>query len=202
MADKKASPNPISRGPIIVSRHGRPSLDRTARPRLDWKQYEDWWSRYEQCSLAVEQETPSELIAIVKDSDKVFSSVRERAKETADKATGGVPKEESELFNEAPLPPPRLGTLKFLPKTWNIIARTTWFFGYARNVESVKEARDRAEKAAAFLHDQAENGKIYLAAHGWFNRMLKRKLVKKGWKCERDGGDDYWSFRVYTWPDQ
>lgn len=201
MAEKKA--NKInSRGPIIVSRHGRPSLDRSARPRLDWKQYEDWWSRYEQCSLAENQEIPAELQSIVKDCDKVFSSVRARAIETADKATGGKQKQELELFNEAPLPPPRLGNLRFLPKTWNIIARTTWLFGYDRNVESVSDAWVRAEQGARFLHDQAADGKIYLAAHGWFNRMLRTKLLKQGWKCEKDGGDDYWSFRVYTWRDQ
>ncbi len=198
MSDKMVS-KIKSRGPIIVSRHGRPSLDRAARPRLDWRQYEDWWSRYEQCSLAEGQKIPKDLKSVVKDSDKVFSSVRARAKETADKATGGLQKEELELFNEAPLPPPRLGSLKFLPKTWNIIARTTWLFGYARNVESVSEAWLRADKAALFLHEQAENGKIYVAAHGWFNRMLRKKLLKQGWTCERDGGDDYWSFRVYTW---
>lgn len=190
------------RGPIIVSRHGRPMLDRTARPRLDWRQYEDWWSRYEQSSLAEDQEIPTELKSVVQDSDKVFSSIRARAKETADKATGGMQKEELDLFNEAPLPPPRLGSLRFLPKTWNIIARTTWLFGYARNVESKSEAWLRADKAAHFLHDQAKHGKVYVAAHGWFNRMLKKKLVKHGWKCERDGGDDYWSFRVYSWRDQ
>lgn len=199
MANKKVPTTDKTRGPIIVSRHGRPILDRTAGPRLDWQQYEDWWSRYEQSSLVKDQNIPTELKSIVKDSDKVYSSIRARAKETADHATGGVQKDELDLFNEAPLPPPRLWSLKFLPKTWNIIARTFWLFGYSRNVESVGEAWLRAEAAAQFLHEQADNGKVYLAAHGWFNRMLKTKLKKLGWKCEQDGGDDYWSFRVYTW---
>ncbi|MEM9285861.1 MAG: hypothetical protein AAGA39_08255, partial [Pseudomonadota bacterium] len=34
------------------------------------------------------------------------------------------------------------------------------------------------------------------AAHGWFNRMLRRPLRKLGWVCVYDGGDKYWSYRV------
>jgi hypothetical protein len=74
------------RGPIVVSRHGKPALDRTAGPRLDWRQYKDWWARYEESPLAEGQVAPPDLMKAVKDADLVFASGRIRARETAARA--------------------------------------------------------------------------------------------------------------------
>lgn len=174
-------------------------MDRTAGPKLSWQEYQDWWARYEAGSLA-EDQTPSEkLIARVKDVDIVLSSERQRAIETATWATEGRTPTPHKIFNEAPLPPPRFKSKKYLPKTWNVLARTYWLRGHALDGESVKEARARAVQAAHFLHDTAAEQSVYLAAHGWFNRMLRRPLRRLGWVCTYDGGDKYWSYRVYEY---
>ncbi len=188
-----------ARGPIIVSRHGRPALDRSAGPRLTWQDYQDWWERYEAGSLAEDQTVPDNLIKAVADVDLVLSSVRPRAIETAMKATGGRKPEPDSVFNEAPLPPPRLKGRTYLPKTWNVLARMAWLRGHSLDGESVTEARERAKLASERLHEAAEGKTVYLAAHGWFNRMLRRPLGKLGWVCVRDGGDKYWSYRVYEY---
>lgn len=187
------------RGPIIISRHGRPALDRSVGPRLDWKQYRDWWARYEVGALAEDQTAPDDLKAAVQDADKVFASSRLRAQETAAWAAPHLQAEFNPIFDEAPLPPPRIKGMRYLPKTWNILARTVWLGGHSLDMEDVRAARKRAHEAAAKLHEEAADAKVYLAAHGWFNRMLKTALRKKGWKCVRDGGDSYWSFRVYEY---
>ena len=197
----KASPPGASirngRGPIVISRHGRPALDRKAGPRLTWEDYRDWWDRYEAGSLAAGQSAPQGLISMVADADIVLTSVRPRAMETAALAAPHLAAEADPLFNEAPLPPPRLRGMRYLPKTWNILARAAWMNGHALDGESIGEARVRAKQAAARLDQVSEGGKVYLAAHGWFNRMLRPELRALGWKCVRDGGDGYWSFRVY-----
>lgn len=187
-----------TRGPIIVSRHGRPALDRTAGPRLDWKEYRDWWDRYEAGSLAPDQPAPDNLKAEVADADIVLSSIAPRAIETARLATGKEP-DTFPVFVEAPLPPPRFRNRKYLPKTWNIIARTVWLYGHSLDGESNREARIRAQQAAQHLHEAAADGKVYLAAHGWFNRMLRPAMARIGWVCVRDGGDKYWSYRIYEY---
>lgn len=186
-------------GPIVISRHGRPALDRKAGPRLTWQDYVDWWSRYEAGSLAPEQTPPLDLMRAVADADVVLSSMRPRAMETAALAAPHLPASPDAVFNEAPLPPPQLGGVRYLPKTWNILARTAWLAGHAMEGESAKEARNRARLAAGVLHEAARQGKVYLAAHGWFNRMLRPELKAIGWRETRDGGDRYWSFRVYEW---
>jgi broad specificity phosphatase PhoE len=188
-----------ARGRVIVSRHGRPALDRTAGPKLDWVQYRDWWERYEIGSLAEDQEAPKVLIDAVADFDIIMSSARIRSVETARWATGGREPIQNAVFNEAPLPPPRLKKRKFLPKTWNILARMAWLRGHSLDGESVTEARARAKAAALVLHEASEGKTVYCAAHGWFNRMLRRPMKNLGWVCVRDGGDGYWSFRIYEY---
>lgn len=197
MSDK--ADHQCKRGPIIVSRHGRPALNRSAGPKLNWKEYRDWWDRYEAGSLAEDQAAPKKLKDAVAGIDLVLSSARPRAVETATWATDGREPEQHAVFNEAPLPPPRFKTRRYLPKTWNILARTAWLRGHKLDGEGVIEARERAAEAAQVLHDKAENRSVYLAAHGWFNRMLRRPLKKLGWVCVYDGGDKYWSFRVYEY---
>ena len=128
----------------------------------------------------------------------MLSSTRRRAVETAKWASGREPIQH-EVFIEAPLPPPRLKNHKYLPKTWNVLARIAWLVGHSLDGENVAEARQRAKLAAEVLHDAAADGSVYLAAHGWFNRMLRRPLERLGWVCVRDGADGYWSYRVYEY---
>lgn len=183
----------------MISRHGRPALDRKAGPRLTWQEYRDWWERYEIGALAEGQLAPDKLKALVADAEKVFASGRLRAQETAARAAPHMQAIHNPVFNEAPLPPPRLNGPKFLPKTWNVLARGVWMNGHSLDMETVKEAKQRAEKAAALLHEEALDAKVYLAAHGWFNRMLRPPLKRLGWRCTHDGGDRYWSYRIFEY---
>ena len=186
-------------GRIIVVRHGKPALDRDVGPRLDWQSYCDWWARYEAGSLEPGQEVPPTLLAEAEGQVTFFSSVRPRAIETAAKIAKGRKIVSLPVFNEAPLPPPRWSpAVRFLPRTWNKAARLSWLMGHAHGEEAVEETRRRAGAAADVLIEAANKGDpVVVAAHGWFNRMLKRPLERRGWTCIRDGGDSYWSYRVY-----
>ncbi len=189
----------IAKGPIVVARHGRPALDRAAGPRLDWRQYQNWWARYEEGGLADGQTPPAALVSEVENAAIIVASERLRAQQTAALAAPGRDARICGLFNEAPLPPPKLPKAKYLPKTWNILARAAWMNGHALDGESRKQARERAIAAAARLDELAADGKVFLAAHGWFNRMLRPELRKLGWVCVFDGGDRYWSHRIYEY---
>ncbi|MEL7130166.1 MAG: histidine phosphatase family protein [Pseudomonadota bacterium] len=188
------------RGPIIVGRHGRPALDRTAGPKLGWQDYVAWWDAYEAGGLAGGQSAPRDLVALVADADVLLTSGRRRAHETINEAAQGRIAEALSLYNEAPLPPPRFKRAKFLPKTWNVLARIAWLMGHSLGDETVGEARARAGVAARALHDASVEGKVYLAAHGWFNRMIRKELRKLGWRCRYNGGDKYWAWRIYEFP--
>jgi broad specificity phosphatase PhoE len=199
MAMPETTSTGTRRGPIVVSRHGRPQLDRTAGPRLGWRDYKDWWDRYEESPLRDDQVAPEMLKDLVADATLVFASARIRAQETAARAAPHMNAIHDPVFNEAPLPPPRIAGVKYLPKTWNVLARAAWLSGHSLDGESVSEARMRAALAAEKLHAASEEQKVYLAAHGWFNRMLRPEIKKLGWKCVYDGGDSYWSHRIYEY---
>lgn len=190
------------RGPIVVARHGRPALDLTKGPRLRWRGYIEWWAAYEAGGLRPDQCAPDELVALAADADIALTSSRLRAQQTLERALPGALEtaRQLDLFNEAPLPPPRIAGVRMLPKNWNVLARMVWMLGHSLGGESVSEARQRARAAALFLHEESANGKVFLTAHGWFNRMIRKELKKLGWACDHDGGDKYWAWREYTLP--
>ena len=181
---------------IILARHGEPDLSR--RVWLNWRGYKYWWRLYDEAGLKPGQDAPKMIKGLAKEADLVISSDLPRAIETAQKAKGKMPDIQEPLLVEAGLPPPNLGYLKLRPRTWGIISRVIWVFGFSGEVESNNEAKIRAEKAAGVLSDHASGGKmIFVAAHGWFNRMIRPALKRQGFKCVEDHGDLHWSYRRF-----
>lgn len=73
-----------------------------------------------------------------------------------------------------------------------------WYIGWHDGMESHSKARARANLAAEMLETEAKGGKlIFVTAHGWYNRMLKGSLMKRGWTCVSQNGDLHWSFRRF-----
>ncbi len=184
-------------GRIIVVRHGRPVVIPKEGPPMGWRDYRDWWATYEESSLKEGQSCPEALLREISDDAIILSSARPRAMQTAGHIGRGRAVKHDSMFNEAPLPPPRLaGQLR--PKNWNKIARLLWMLGHSGGEEHVRDAKRRAARAAAHLVETAGEGRdVVLAAHGWFNRMLRPHLKKHGWENVHDGGDKYWSYRIY-----
>ena len=167
---------------IIIARHGEPDADR--RERLDWRGYERWWAGYDEAGLRA-------------GATRLYASTLPRAIETAQAA---APERElilDSMFVEAPLPPPQIPG-RFTARTWGVFARCSWWLGHSRGRETRGQAERRAEQAADQLIEASREGTVALFAHGWFNRMLRPALARRGWRCVRDGGDWYWSWRAYT----
>lgn len=189
---------PMSNAPmIVIARHGRPALDRHIW--INSEQYVTWWAAYDAGGLALDQSVPNGLVQALRACKLVVASSLLRARETAARAAPDREVQIEERFVEAPLPPPRLPDfIKFRPRFWGVVARATWYFGYARDQETRQQAQVRADSGADWLIEQANNhGSVGLLAHGWFNRMLRVCLEAKGWECVYDGRDSHWSHRVY-----
>ena len=188
-------------GRIITARHGRPDLSRDLK--ITAQEYGDWWARYDQSGLAPGERPPEALIRFADGAETVLSSTLPRAIETAAKATQGrcdVPADA--MYVEAPLPPPPVPFIRLRPGAWGVVSRTFWFLGYAPSgVENHWQAWGRVRQIAARLTDHARRGDVLLCAHGYLNWMIDRRLRKEGWKrTERDGGNHYWSWRIYEPP--
>lgn len=181
---------------IIIVRHGKPALSR--KVRLDWRGYREWWGQYDIGGLKEVQKIPKKLKKLAAKADIFISSPLRRAVETAVLLRGSPPDLTDPDLIEAALPPPHMGKLKFRPKTWGTYSRILWYIGWSDGMETHRQARVRAEKMCDKLGDHAKGGKMVLVtAHGWFNRMLKGSLKKRGWTCVSQNGDLHWSFRRF-----
>lgn len=181
-------------GYITIARHGEPDANRAER--VDWRGYERWWADYDLAGLKPGQAAPESLIREVEGARVLYASTLRRAIETAEAACRGREFDTNSVFVEAPLPPPRLPG-KLPARNWGVLARCSWWLGFARGKESRSQAERRADQAADILIQAAQSGPVVLFAHGWFNRMLRPALKRRGWRCVRDGGDFYWSWRRY-----
>lgn len=186
---------------IIIVRHGKPSLSR--KVRLTWQEFRAWWMDYDKGGIVPNQKVPDIVKAYARDADVVIASPLRRAVESATLARGRAPDMTDPDLIEAALPSPDFGGFKLGPKSWGTLARIIWYCGYSDGMESHTEARERAERMCDKLGEHAAGGKlVFVAAHGWYNRMLKGSLMKRGWKCVKQNGDLHWSHRRFERPTQ
>lgn len=186
-------------GEVILVRHGRPALSR--EQRLDWQGYRSWWAAYGESGLTDGERPPKELANLAAEADCFVASPLPRARETAAHLAGDREILLDDVFVEAPLPAPQLPLVRLKPGMWNVLSRVFWKLGYSAAGESHKHAEVRAEEAASRLEAlAARHSLVVLCAHGWFNRMTRRVLRARGWRCAYDGGDSYWAWRHYKPP--
>lgn len=185
---------------IVLARHGEPALSRDIK--LSAAGYRDWWARYELGGLKLDQTPPDGLLAIARQADVIFASVRPRAVETAEAVVAGKHFVRDPMFVEAPLPPPPLpGFIKFGPRTWGVIARIAWWLGHNEGGETRSEAEQRAHAVALRLIAATETeGDVLVLAHGYFNHMVGVALKRLGWKLVENRGFKYWAMRRYLRP--
>jgi broad specificity phosphatase PhoE len=68
-----------------------------------------------------------------------------------------------------------------------------WYCGWSDSAESVREARGRAQRAAARLAELTrEHRSVMLVGHGETNRLITRALRRMGWHGS-GSGRAYWS---------
>lgn len=186
-------------GRIITARHGRPNLARDLT--MTSREYGDWWARYDASGLHPDETPPASLVDLAGRASTVLSSTLPRAIETAREVTGGTRKVPADAtFVEAPLPPPPApGWIRLRPGQWGVVSRIFWILGYAPpGVENVGETWKRVDSIVDRLSELSEGGDVLLCAHGFLNWMIDRRLRRAGWRrAARDGGNHYWSWRVY-----
>ncbi len=186
-------------GTIILVRHGKPDLARGGR--FNAAGWDDWWARYGAAGLVPGQMPPADLLDAARDATHRLASPLRRAVETAELVFEGRPFLVDPLFQEAPQPaPPLPGGLILSHDQWYVLSRLGWVLGFSGTGESHTLARKRAAAAADRLEEAAADGNVVLCAHGWFNRMIRGHLVRRGWRTAYDGGDRFWSWRRLVKP--
>lgn len=189
-------------GHIHLARHGEPDLVR--KGWLSREGFNLWWAEYGQAGLVKSDEPPLLLQEIAERAAVIVTSPIPRAKATAERLAGNRDIIIDDIYQEAPLPAPLL--LPFLrtsPPIWGILARFTWWLGYADGGETRYEAELRAREAADRLIELAADGgggDVLMCGHGWFIHMAAKELKRRGWIKVKGGGKRFWDHKSFASP--
>jgi broad specificity phosphatase PhoE len=181
-------------------RHGQPKIDLDAMmtKRFSPKGVGKIVSDYEGVGINFSKTMPENSQKIIKSCKVVLSSDLPRALDSMKML--GLEKKglTDKCFRESNLPYLNWNKPIFSFFTWAMIFRLAWLFGFSRNGESLKSAKNRAKIGAAKLHDLAHiNGSVLLLGHGIMNRLVAKELKNKGWMKMENIGEKYWSYSVY-----
>jgi broad specificity phosphatase PhoE len=182
---------------ITLIRHGK----------SQWKEggwfapaeFAKWIREYDSHGVCEEDVIPQDTFEKVKKAKWLIASSLPRAVHSANLLKPSCPMEINHLFREVETPVPLANLpLKLPVNAWLILARIFWLCGYAGNVESYREAKQRAKLAADHLCEYAlEHGHVAVIGHGWFNRFLGGELMRRKWKVERNVSFQHWQAITY-----
>jgi broad specificity phosphatase PhoE len=181
---------------VVLIRHGQPDIP--ISPRTGHEGFGRYIDDYEEAGLDPGSLPPAELTDLLGELKAVFTSDRKRAHESARALAPGAELIADALFVEAPLAAPRLPLLRMRVPKWAVVARILWHAGYHPEIEPPAKARARAKKAAEILIARAEkDGMAVLVAHGYFNFLIGRALLARGFRQSGSHRARFWNAVSY-----
>ena len=185
---------------ILLIRHGQPNI--ALSPRTGHAGFADYIDAYEEAGLAPANLPPEELRDLARELDHVFTSDRPRSRQSAAALAAHAELIADPLFAEAPLAAPRLPLLRMRVPKWAVVSRILWHAGFHPGIETARAAARRAVQAADILIARArQTGISALVAHGYFNWMIGRQLVRRGFKRTGSHQARYWNTVIYEGDD-
>jgi broad specificity phosphatase PhoE len=171
---------------IVLIRHGKPACDdRTPIPGTDFAR---WMRDYDDAGLDATLAPPEGLRAHAAAMGCIATSTLKRSRESAQLLVPGRSVTGDPLFVEAEIPSRFSVRLSLAPRSWSVLARAGWFCGWSDGVESWREARGRARRAAERLGELArQRGSVMLVGHGMMNRLISQVLRRQGWRGPPSG---------------
>ncbi|WP_179295522.1 histidine phosphatase family protein [Bacillus sp. FJAT-45350] len=166
---------------IILIRHGKTNCP--MENKMVVKDFKEWVKEYDQAGIEENQDLSAELRLLVEQDSYIITSDRNRAMETA-KMIGLERYVSDQTFREAEIPIPlKLKWIKMKPKYWTVFCRFLWMLGYSGNGESRQQTNKRAEIAVSKLMNKLqESSSIVVIGHGFFNHIVGKKLITRGWR--------------------
>lgn len=166
------------------------------------EEFEEWVHSYNLSGVVEEKDLPPSTLQKVAHAKVFITSDLKRSIESAKLLRNNVLVMTDTLFREVELPIPstKLGNIKLNPQVWTAILRCLWFCGYSNRCESYKSAKERAKKAAVQLIEYAEEYHLVVfVGHGYFNLLLAKELLKRGWNGQKMKSTKHWSISSYTY---
>lgn len=183
---------------IVLLRHGMPKIDKDRR--LSAAEFGQWVSAYNNAGIDIGCMPSQNTIEQAKTCAFVVCSTLLRSSESA-KVLGLASIDVCEsMFREMDMPYASWCFPRLSPGTWSVLFRLGWAIGYSANVESFREARERARRCAERLVELAsEHGTVLFVGHGSLNWFVSRYLKSMGWASPQKAPRKYWEFAVYNY---
>jgi broad specificity phosphatase PhoE len=181
---------------ILLIRHGQPHI--ALSPRTSHAGFADYIDAYEEAGLSPSNLPPEEVRDLARELDHVFTSGRPRSHQSAAALAPHAELIADPLFAEAPLASPPIPLLKLKVPKWAVMSRILWHAGFHPEIENSRAAAKRAVRAAEILIARArQKGVTALVAHGYFNWMIGRVLLKRGFDRTGSHQARYWNTVIY-----
>ena len=176
---------------ILLVRHGRPACD--DRTPVQGPDFAQWLRVYDDAPLDPSAAPPAGLQARAAAAACVVTSTLRRARESAMLLAPNRTLLAEPVFAEAGIPARMPWRVALAPRYWGFFARVAWLCGWSGGAESLRQARDRADRAAERLGELARaHGSVMLVGHGMMNRLIARALRRRGWRGAASGFT-FWS---------
>ncbi len=181
---------------ITLIRHAKVKMDN--KTKIDATALPQWIYDYDYASLDEESLAPKETIEAVENADFVLTSKLQRTIDTA-YLLGLEINEQNELFDEATVPTINIPFLKFRPVTWLTLIRIFLLFELTKKRSRIKESRDDAKKATEHLVTlTSKYDNIVVVGHAGKNWLIRKELLKMGWRLEVKSSNRNWGVTVLT----
>jgi len=181
---------------IVLARHGR--VDVSWSTRIPGRSFAGFVQRFESAGIAPDAKPLEGARRQAQEAHILAVSDTRRAAESAQILAPARPLVSDALFREAELPAHFRTRIALRAGIWAIVARFLWHLRQWPGVESVQDAKERANRAANLLERlAAEHGSVFLLGHGYFNRFIARELRRRGWRGPRFPGTRYWEASTY-----
>ncbi len=182
---------------IVVLRQGKPKIA-DSREVVSAFEFGHWVDAYSIAGIDNSHPPPVDSVSKANTCKYVVCSDLPRAIESVAALLVRCAVEQDPLFRECEMPYTKWRVLKLPVAAWSIAFRFLHILGFSREVESFKEARERAGCCVARLNILAqEHESVLLVGHGALNWLISRKLIQGGWVAQRRASGGYWSYVVF-----
>lgn len=186
----------MTRARIILIRHGQPHI--ALSPPTDRRGFAGYIDDYEEAGLDPSSLPPQELHDLLQELKTVFTSGKPRSHQSAQRLAPHAQLVADPLFVEAPLAAPPIPLLAMRVPKWAVVSRILWHVGFHPKIENAWAAGRRAQQAADMLATRARvDGTAALVAHGYFNWMIGRRLLRQGFTRTGTHQARYWNTVIY-----
>ena len=184
---------------IVVMRHGKPRLDLEVikSSKMASSSLGEIVERYELTELDKSFPPDDDAVNISKVCVSSLSSDLPRAVSSIEILGLSEVNCDDSLFRESALPYLELDSPRLSFFTWAIIFRIAWFFGFSKNGESIRKAKNRASQGVDKLENVVRKEcTLLFMGHGIINRLIIIELKRRKWKVREKTAEKYWSYTV------